>query len=204
MFKQAGIAVAALLWFTAAGLGQEDGRFDFGVSGAGVISRQSTGQGTIVNPTNSAGPLVTFRFRFNAKHSVAANFSATHDAQIFTLGAHDFRIQSSVREYSLAYVFNPVQVGKFEPFVLAGAGGLNFTPGNTYIDTFPAPIAAVKQNQLVFVYGAGVDYRVVPRLAVRLQYRGLVYKVPDFKNPNLFTGALGQMAEPSVGLVFRF
>jgi len=204
MCKQAGIAVAALLLFTAAARAQEDGRFDFAVSGAGVISKQSTGHGTVLNPTNSAGPLISLRFRFKAKHSLVANYSRTHDAQIFTLGAHDFRIQSNVSEYSLAYVFNPVQIGRFEPFVLAGAGALNFTPGATFIDTFQVPIASVKQNQLTFLYGAGMDYRVVSHLAVRLQYRGLVYKAPDFKNPTLFTGAHGQLAEPSIGIVFRF
>ena len=204
MCKQAGIAVAALLLWTSAALAQEDGHFDFSVSGAGVIGKQSTGHGTTLNPTNSAAPLVSFRFRFNAKHSLVGNFSTTHNGQIFTLGAHDFRIQSTVSEYSLGYVFNPVQIGKFEPFVLAGAGSLSFTPGDTFIDTFQVPIASVKQNQLMILYGAGVDYRVVAHIAVRLQYRGLIYKVPDFKNPALFTGAHGQLAEPSIGIVFRF
>jgi hypothetical protein len=42
-------------------------------------------------------------------------------------------------------------------------------------------------------------------LALRLQYRGLLYKVPDFHVPSLFfTGAKGHMAEPSVGIVVKF
>jgi hypothetical protein len=31
-----------------------------------------------------------------------------------------------------------------------------------------------------------------------------VYKAPDFKVQNLFTGARGHMAEPSVGIVVKF
>jgi outer membrane immunogenic protein len=204
MFKQAGIAVAILLLFTSAALAQEDGHFDFSISGAGVLSKQSSGRGTELNPTNSGGPLITFRYRLNAKHSLAANYSITHNAQIFTLGADAYRIQSSVSEYSLAYMFNPIKVGKFEPFLLVGAGSLNFNPGDTLINDFPAPIASLKQDHLAILYGGGVDYRVISHLAVRLQYRGLIYKAPDFKNPTLFTGAYGQMAEPSIGIVFRF
>jgi outer membrane immunogenic protein len=204
MFKQAGIVVAALLVLTAVGLAQEDGHFDVSVGGAGVITRQSTGHGTIVNPTNSAAPLVSFRVRFNAKHSIIANYSTTHDGQIYTLGAHFDRVQSTVTELSAAYVFNPVQIGKFEPFVMAGAGSLTFNPGSTFIDTLQVPVAAVKQNTLGYLYGAGLDYRVREHIAVRLQYRGLVYRTPDFKNPGLFTGSLGQLAEPSIGIVFRF
>ncbi len=41
-------------------------------------------------------------------------------------------------------------------------------------------------------------------LALRLQYRGLVYKAPSFNVQNLFTGARGHMAEPSVGIVVKF
>jgi hypothetical protein len=72
---------------------------------------------------------------------------------------------------------------------------------------------AAKQTQLAVQYGLGVDYRIpsLTRLALRLQYRGFLYKDPDFKIDansgsavTFFTGARSHMAEPSVGLVFRF
>ncbi len=203
MLKRAGMAVAALLLFTAAGLAQEDGHFDVSVSGAGVFPSQSTGHGIVLNPTNSAGPLLAFRFRFNAKHSIAANYGHTDDSQIYTLAANIYRIQAKVTEFSAAYVFNPIQIGKFEPFVMAGVGTLHFTPGNTYINTYQVPVAVSTQSELMALYGGGVDYHVLSHIAVRLQYRGLVYKAPDFKG-QFFTGAYAQMAEPSVGVVFRF
>jgi opacity protein-like surface antigen len=204
MLKHAGMVIAALLLCTAAGLTQDDGRFDLSLSGAAVISKQSTGHGIVLDPTTSGAPLVTFRYRFNPKHSIIANYSGTHDSQIYTLGAHVYRVQSTVSEFSAAYVFNPIQIGKFEPFLMAGAGSLSFNPGDTFIDTFQVPIASVKQKELMYLYGGGVDYRVLPHVAVRLQYRGLVYKEPNFKNPTLFTGVLGHMAEPTIGIVFRF
>jgi opacity protein-like surface antigen len=70
---------------------------------------------------------------------------------------------------------------------------------------------AAKQTNLAYLYGAGMDYRLPWRFALRLQYRGLIYNAPDFKvNPNsgsavtFATGRKGHMAEPSIGLVFRF
>ena len=75
----------------------------------------------------------------------------------------------------------------------------------------PVEFSGRKQTELAYLYGAGVDYRLPWRFALRLQYRGLLYKAPDFKvNPitgsavNFSTGSKGHMAEPSIGLVFRF
>jgi outer membrane immunogenic protein len=203
MFK-AGTAIAAVLLFAVAGFAQEDGHFDASLNGAGVIGKQTSGHGIILDSTNSGAALATFRVRFNAKHSLVANYGVTHDSQLYTLGAHITRIQSKVTELSAGYVYNPIQIGKFEPFLLGGLGALSFVPGNTYIDTFQVPVASVKQTQMMFLYGAGVDYRVRSHIAVRLQYRGLIYKTPDFQNPSLFVGGLGHMAEPSIGIVFRF
>jgi len=196
MLKRAEIAVAALLLFATAGFAQDDGRFDVSLNGMGVISTHSSGQGIELKPTKSGGPLISFRFRFNEKSSIIANFSSTRNSQIFTLGSDIYRVHSTVSEFSLGYVFNPIQIGKFEPFLLAGAGSLSFNPGDTFINTFQVPIASAKQTKLGYVYGGGVDYRVRPHIAVRLQYRGMVYRAPNFKNASLFTGALGQMAVP--------
>jgi hypothetical protein len=45
----------------------------------------------------------------------------------------------------------------------------------------------------------------------RFQYRGFLYKAPDFKvdqnagsQVNFFTGGKEHMAEPSIGFVYRF
>jgi hypothetical protein len=49
-----------------------------------------------------------------------------------------------------------------------------------------------------------VDYRLLGGLGLRLQYRGLVYKAPDFGISALSTDSWTHTAEPSVGLVLRF
>ena len=72
-------------------------------------------------------------------------------------------------------------------------------------DLMSSSFGAARQTSLAFTYGAGLDYPLWRILAVRLQYRGLIYKQPDFQLPTLFfTGAKGHMAEPSLGIVIRF
>ena len=73
-----------------------------------------------------------------------------------------------------------------------------------------------QQTKPAFLYGGGFDYRIFSilpvirkstlskHLALRLEYRGLVYKAPDFNVQNLFTGARGHLAEPSAGIVVKF
>jgi opacity protein-like surface antigen len=209
MPQKAGKAVLALLFVMLIGVvnvafAQEDGRFDASLGAAGVFTKQSSGNGTVLNPTNSGAVVATIRYRFNPMHSFEFNYAHTRDSQIYTQGADQFRIQSTISEYTGAYVLNFFQRGKFEPFVFAGAGVLKFNPGNTYIDTYQLPVAVVSQTELAFLYGGGADYRVIPHFAIRLQYRGLFYKAPDFHGAGFLTGQNGHLAEPSIGIVFRF
>jgi hypothetical protein len=41
-------------------------------------------------------------------------------------------------------------------------------------------------------------------LALRLQYRGLIYKEPTFHLQQFFTGSETQMREATVGVVLKF
>jgi opacity protein-like surface antigen len=87
------------------------------------------------------------------------------------------------------------------PYVLAGAGAVVFDPtngGGGFI------LGAQRQTRPAFVYGGGVDYRLVRHVALRLEYRGLVYDRPDFGIAALNSNVLAHTAEPSAGLVFHF
>ena len=112
---------------------------------------------------------------------------------------------TGITEFTAAYVFTPFTGPKWRPFLLAGGGGLRFSPGKTYIDQVQNSFGTTSQTSLAFLYGGGTDYVFWKSLAVRLQYRGFIYRNPDFGVPSRFyTGAKGHMAEPSVGLVMKF
>ena len=198
------IALFALACIASA---QERNRFDFGVNGAAVFGKTVTSSNGAVSdtPTKSVEFIGTFRFHFRPKHALEINIGRTRDSQIFSVPPNSFRVLSTITEFTGDYVFTPFSARKFQPFLFAGGGALRFTPGNTYIDTFQSSFGAASQTSLAFLYGAGVDYPVWRMLALRLQYRGLLYKQPDFHVPSLFfTGAKGHMAEPSVGIVVKF
>ena len=81
------------------------------------------------------------------------------------------------------------------PFVLAGGGATFFDPRRGSVS---------EQSRGAFVYGAGVDVPVSKHFLVRAQYRGFVYKVPDFEQASLKIDKYTHAAVPSVGLVFTF
>lgn len=217
MLRRCGVAMAALFLLTSIGWGQ-DNTYDVSLGGAAVFSKQSTGNGTVLTPTNSGAFLATGRYRYSEHSSVELNYSHTANSQIYFASPLTYRIQNTIGEYSGAYVFSFHQTERVEPFVFAGAAALVFYPSysSNSISGVPTYIPATQQTKPAFLYGGGFDYRifssvpllrrasVVNHLALRLQYRGLVYKAPDFKVQNLFTGARGHMAEPSVGIVVKF
>ncbi len=221
MLKKAGLLAAALLLLTSLGLGQ-DGHYDVSANAAAVFTKQSDGNGISQSATDGSNFFGTLRLKFKPKHSLAFNYGRAKDSQVYQTG-FDFHILTNITEYTGSYIFTPVKKGRFEPFVLAGAGALVFNPRSTWIvlaslvNNVPnrgqIDIGAAKQTEIAFLYGAGVDYRLprFTRFALRLQYRGFLYDAPDFKVTtasggalSLFTGAKGHMAEPSIGLVFRF
>jgi len=221
MLKQAGAVFVTVIFLTSIGIAQ-DGHFDFSMNVAAVFTKQSSGNGITQIATEGGGGFGTIRVKFNPKHSFAFNYGRDKNSQIYD-SIDNFHILTNISEYSFAYMFTPFKKGRFEPFVLAGVGAVKFGPRSTWVFFPPLPgnipnniqidLHAAGQTQIGYLYGLGVDYRIptLTRFAVRLQYRGILYKAPDFKIDassgsaiSFFTGARSHMAEPSVGLVFRF
>ncbi len=218
MLRRSGIVMAAFFLLTCIAWAQ-DNTYEVSLGGAAVLSKGSTGNGTTLDPTNSGAVVVTARYRFSDHHSVEINYAHTENSQIYFASPLTYRIQGTIAEYSGAYVYSFHESKKLEPFVFAGGAALIFYPGYNfnYVNNVQTYLPASQQTKPAFLYGGGVDWKVfasVPilrrspmlsnHLALRLQYRGLIYKAPDFKIQNLFTGAKGHMAEPSVGIVVKF
>ena len=217
MLRTTGIVIVALFLLTSIGLGQ-DNRFDVSLGGGPVIPNQPSGNGTTLTPTKSGAVLVTGRYRFSERSSVEINYGHTADSQIYSTPPFTYRIHSTISEYSGAYVFSFLQSERVEPFVFVGAAAVVFYPsyGTDTVNDVLTNIPASQQTKPALLYGGGFDWRIfssVPyvrrssltnHLALRLQYRGLLYKAPDFKVQNLFTGARGHMAEPTIGVVVKF
>lgn len=90
-----------------------------------------------------------------------------------------------------------VKVASFRPFALGGAGLLFDQPSSGQTST-------QSQTKPVFVYGAGLDWELLPHLGLRGQYRGNLYKVPNLTKLYTSIDAFRQTSEPSLGVYFRF
>ncbi len=220
MAKKVWLVVAIMIGFMPAALGQE-GRFDVSVNLAATFTRSSTGNGITQSATVGGNPFATFRYKLAPKHSLVFNYGRGRDSQTYRSG-FDFNEVTHITEYSGAYVLSPFQKGRFQPFALVGGGILKFNPQSTWVvlpdysgnipDRVQTAVGATNQIKPTFLYGVGVDYTLprVSHFALRLQYRGFLYNNPDFNvnssssSVSFFTGTKGHMAEPSIGLVFRF
>src|SRR5258708_5087361 len=60
------------------------------------------------------------------------------------------------------------------------------------------------QRQVVRQGIVGADYALTHHLSLRAEYRGFVYKNPDFGLAALHTDSWTHTAQPSAGIVFRF
>ncbi len=172
------------------------------VQGTGFFTKDSQQNGTFQHSTDTGGVLVNYRFHFNSWLAAEASYGYQRNTQQnFTPGG-EFGIQTNVHQATGALVVNlPFSVARMKPYVLAGAGALVFDPtGNQggFIS------GAQEQARPAFVYGGGVDYRLVRHVALRLEYRGFVYNRPDFGLATLSSNVTTHTAQPSAGVVVNF
>ncbi|MBZ5600396.1 MAG: hypothetical protein LAN83_18990 [Acidobacteriia bacterium] len=207
MLNKAGMVCAVLVLLTSAGWAQDDSRLNLAVNLGEAFSKQSSGNGVVLTPTNNPTIFGTARLNVGKKSAFELTIGKVSNTQKYFVSPLTISLASSTTEYTGAYVFRPFAAGKFDTFLLGGAGILRFYPSYyAYVDGSPFPLNAQTQTRPTFLYGAGLDYKAYWKFAVRVQYRGLFYRAPDFKvtGVNLNPSANGHLAEPSVGLVFKF
>ena len=185
---------------------QEVERFNFSIGGAGVFSKTSTSpDGSLtLKPTTSGAVIGSFRWRLNHLHGLEVNIGHTMNSQVFELPPNNYRVATGITEFTGDYILSPIHTDHWQPFLFGGGGILRFNPGSTYINGLLSSFPVKQQTALGFLYGAGTDYRLWKFVSLRLQYRGVIYKTPNFGQPNLATHAKGHLAEPAFGIVIKF
>jgi opacity protein-like surface antigen len=165
----------------------------------GQFTQASNGNGVQDSPTNSLGALATVRQSFHPWLGYEINYGYTRFSEPYS--TLPFAVQNNVHEATGAYLVQGPTIPIFglQPFGAVGVGGLLFLPttvgGQKYSQQWRVPL----------LYEVGVNYPIfTSHLGLRLQYRGLVYKTPDFNSAQLTTNTRRQTSEPSVGAYFRF
>lgn len=206
MLKKAFSVGAIAFLFAGLSAAQEVGHFDASIAWGGAFSHTSSSSiGNVsVESTNSGLLLGSFRFRFTHTHGIIANVGRTIDSQIFVIPPDNYRVQTTIMEYSGAYMFSPFHFAKIDPFVFGGGGALRFSPGATFIDGVESKFGTARQSALAILYGGGFNYPVWKRFGIRAQYRGLIYKQPTLGEQQFFTGATAYASEATIGVVYNF
>lgn len=202
MLRGIGLVGVCLLAAVSIAAAQE-GRVDVAVSGMAVFTKDSSGNGIDQAVTNSGGTLGSLRYQFRGHSGVELNYGYTRNSQIYTSGsAFTFQEQqANVHELTAAYVYQFNHRKKLSPFLLGGGGLLLFRPITASTHSLVGP---QNDNEGAFLYGIGANYRLTGALGLRVQFRGLIYKAPDFAVAAVSTGSWTQTGEPSVGLTLRF
>jgi outer membrane immunogenic protein len=179
---------------------QEYSKQEVSIQALGSFGKSTTSNGVEQTSTNSGGVLANYRYFFTNKSGVELNYAFSTNTQSYALGGGPLGVNTRSNEASAAYVFR-MPLKHFTPFLLAGAGGLIFSPKNFSNDFGPANT----QARAAFVYGGGADFNVGSHVFLRAQYRGLVYNSPTYDLTAL-NGAdrITHRAEPSIGVGYRF
>jgi opacity protein-like surface antigen len=196
--------LGAVLLLASSAKAQDDGfmRHEIAVQGTGFFTKDSQQNGTLEHSTNSGGLLLNYRFHINGWLAAEASYGYDRNTQESFTSGGNFGVRTNVHQATGALVVNiPVYVARMRPYVLAGAGALVFDPtGNA--GGFVS--GAQDQARAAFVYGGGVDYRLVRHVSLRLEYRGYVYERPDFGIAAFSSNVTTHTAVPSAGVVLHF
>jgi len=197
-------AIAALSIFSTAAMGQVEQRSQISIQGTGLITKDTNSDTSPLSQqtTKSGGFLVGYSYQFNSWAGAEGNYGYTQNT-VNTFGTFgQSSIRSDFHEVTGAFVAHiPVHVRGVRPYALGGAGALIFNPTD---DAKSANTGIDRQTKAAFVYGGGANFDVTHFFGVRAEYRGLVYKAPDFQTNSLNLDKVTHLAQPSVGFYFRF
>jgi outer membrane immunogenic protein len=191
--------VTGLVLFATAAMAQVEQPSQISFQGTGLFTKDSNTGSASQRATNSGGLLVGYSYQFNHWAAVEGNYGYSRNTQNYFGSFGQSGIRSDFHEVTGAFVFQiPVRVANVRPYALAGGGALIFDP----VDNFGNGID--RQTRGAFVYGGGFNFDITRNFGFRTEYRGLVYKAPDFTQTALDLNKVTHLAQPSAGFYFRF
>jgi outer membrane immunogenic protein len=170
------------------------------VQGTGLFTTSLKDQTPSYDATKSAGFLAGYSYQFNKYFGAEGNYGYSRNTQNYTALSGSTSLQSDIHQATGSLVWHiPTNISHFRPYALGGGGVLVFNP----TDKFVVP-GAEQQTKGTFVYGGGANFDITNKFGFRAEYRGLVYKTPDFQLNSLTIDKFTHLAQPSVGFYARF
>jgi opacity protein-like surface antigen len=193
----------------------------------GAFNGSTNGNGTQQSPANQAGGLFELRHTSNPILGFEGTYSInranqTYKATIFppvsgTCPApcgpylESLKVPANAHEITANWIPS-VHIANVRPFAILGVGVLLNVPSGNQTETTTNGAGSTTSSSSsgasttttpVYVYGAGLDWGLIPHIGLRLQYRGNLYKAPDLTQLYSSTNAFTHNAEPMIGIYFR-
>lgn len=179
-----------------------------GLSLYGAFNGATTGNNTNQSPSNSAGGLIELRHIANPILGFEGTYSYNRANQHYSFenpppgnpcpptGCTVASVKANAHELTLDWTPS-VPIANLRPFGVLGIGLLLNVPsgGLDIRGTSAKP---------VYVYGAGLDWGLLPHLGLRFQFRGNLYKAPDLDRLYTSTDAFTRTSEPMIGAYVSF
>lgn len=183
---------------------------DVAASLYGAFTGTTNGNGTLQSPSNAAGVLFELRHISNPLVGYEATYSYNRANQNYSAASFacpvgtlppcnipaPVSVPADAHEITGDWIVS-FGLANIKPFVLGGGGVLFNVPSYSSSSTSTS-------TRGVFVYGAGLDFGLLPHIGLRLQYRGNLYKAPDLTKLYTSTSAFTHTAEPMIGAYLRF
>lgn len=194
------------------------------LSGYGAFSGTTTANGTRQSPANQAGGLFELRHISNPIFAFEGTYSFNRANQTYKSepgGCPAFgcsisyeTVRANAHEVTADWTPS-VHIANLRPFGVLGVGLLLDVPDNnqaTVVTQGPGPSGSTLTTtstsstktsyKPVYVYGAGLDWGLIPHVGLRLQYRGNLYSAPNVTNLFSSTNTFTHTAEPMIGIYF--
>ena len=190
---------AAFVLFSTAAMAQVEQPSQVSFQGTGLFTKDSITPSGSHRAQDSGGLLVGYSYQFNKWAGVEGNYGYTRNTQNYLGSFGQSSIRANTHEVTGSFVFHiPARIRNVRPYALAGGGALVFDP----VNNLQANID--RQTKGTFVYGGGANFDVTRNFGIRAEYRGLVFKTPDFTVNALNLDKVTHLAQPSVGFFVRF
>lgn len=168
------------------------------LSGFAQFTQTVTGNGNTVDATRSMGGQAAFRHSYHWWMGFEGSYNYTRFSEHYS-AARPYAVQHNMHEFAASYLVSTPSLAGFRPFALGGVSAVVFSP------TLNGGQKVAWQARPGVNFGVGIDRALfTSHFGVRIQYRGVYYKTPDFGQSQLESNKYRLTSEPMAGLYLRF
>jgi len=182
-----------------------------------AMNSTTTAMGVTQTPTNSGGgmfelrhihsPFIGYEFSYSYNPADQTVVPAPAPACGSICNTPPQRIPSKGSTVGLDWVISK-KFGALRPFAVGGLGFFIDQPAySVTVGQTPVPTNRYPENDVVrpsWIYGGGLDLAISHHLGFRVQYRALIYHVPNLSDLYPAQGVYTQTRMPMGGVFYAF